>query len=97
MAQSFSHFSHFASSTHRMACQSVVRLSDAGAVEKLWICNNEPRRPVDPPRDFSIPARLKQLIPAGGGVGPRKKNAKVKDTRKSEIYRFGKRDASRRC
>lgn len=29
VAQSFSHFSHFASSPHKMACQSVVRLSDA--------------------------------------------------------------------
>lgn len=73
MARSSSHFSHFGSSTHKMACQSAVRLSDA----KLWICNNEPSSQSISCETFLSPRSGTADSQRGQ---PGKKNAKAKDT-----------------
>lgn len=47
------HLGYCAPSTHKMACQSIVGFFDE-IRRKLWICNNELRRPDQYLRDFSI-------------------------------------------
>lgn len=95
MAQSFSHFSHFGSSTHKMARQSAARLSDSEPSKSYGytIMSGGGR---------SISCETFLSLRSGATESqrgqPRKKNAKLKDTgRVKYIYRFGKRDASRRC
>lgn len=77
MARNFSHFSHFGSSTHKMACQSVAQHSDAAPSKSYgYAIMSRGGRSISCETFLS----LRSGTTDSQRGQPRKKNAKAKDT-----------------